>query len=261
MADNPVTPLDSGPAPGASGNPPVPPSQTVIPARSNVPKDAAGRVLFGGNVGRKPSRDGFKPGTPEYVEAKRAADRERKRRQRALEAAATPPPPLPASSSPGVPTQQDPSPAAGASATSFTTPPGNAGFASDSDPAAVPWQAESLKPLFEQLIAAAEEGRVGSFVAKCAEAGLTPKLLKEIESDAHWPKSSKILLCRSLPRLAAKWLNNSGISASYQDEVECVSAVILIVQNDVKLGQRLDTLIAELNKARSDTPAPAKTNV
>jgi hypothetical protein len=53
----------------------------------------------------------------------------------------------------------------------------------------VPWISETLTSLFEQLVEAAEEGRVENFLGKCEQAGLIGKLLKEIEGDAHFPKT------------------------------------------------------------------------
>ena len=69
-------------------------------------------------------------------------------------------------------------------------------------------------------------------------------LIKEIEADAGFPKAAVLLLKRSLPRLAAKWLNKAGISSEYQDELACVTAVLLIVQHDRKLSGKLDELIS-----------------
>lgn len=113
-----------------------------------------------------------------------------------------------------------------------------------------------MTSLVEELINAAEEGRVSSFVGKCSEAGIMPKLIKEIEQDTHFPKASKVLLKEALPRLAAKWLNRSGISAEYQDEVSVVTALLLIVQHDRKMSAKLDELIA---LARQQQPQEKKT--
>lgn len=84
-----------------------------------------------------------------------------------------------------------------------------------------------------------------SFVGKCEEAGITGELLKEIERDAHFPKAAKILLKESLPRLAAKWLNRSGVSAEYQDELTVVTALLLMIQSDRKNSAKLDELIEQ----------------
>ncbi|MGC3958121.1 MAG: hypothetical protein QM813_09345 [Verrucomicrobiota bacterium] len=129
------------------------------------------------------------------------------------------------------------------------------------EPPAVPWKPELLTDLVSELLDAAEEGRVGQFVAKCEEAGITGKLLKEIETDARFPKLAKIMLKRSLPRLAAKWLNRSGVSAEYQDELEVVTALLLMVQSDRKNSAKLDELIEQRRqeaKKRETPPTPAE---
>jgi hypothetical protein len=106
-----------------------------------------------------------------------------------------------------------------------------------------------LASLLDELLKAAEEFRVDAFVGKCEEAGITGKLLEEIERDAHFPKAAKILLKESLPRLAAKWLNRSGVSAEYRDELAVVTALLLMVQNDRKNSAKLDELIAQRKKS------------
>lgn len=130
----------------------------------------------------------------------------------------------------------------------------------DGDPPPVPWQPELLNDLLSELLDAAEEGRVAMFAGKCQEAGLMPKLCKEIEADAHFPKMAKVILKRSLPRLACKWLNATGISAEYHDEVAVVTALLLIIQSDRKNSAKLDELIAAKKTPETKTsPPPAAT--
>lgn len=100
------------------------------------------------------------------------------------------------------------------------------------------------------MLKAAEEGRVAKFAAKCSQLGEMPKLIKEIQEDAHFPETAKALLATSLPRLAAKWLNKSGLSAEYQDEVAVVTAILLIYQHDRKAMLKLDKIILELKAPR-----------
>lgn len=212
-------PVEKGPAPG----------QTPNPAPSSSAAHTAAQ--HGGLPGGKPRKDGLKPGTPEALAADREKDRLRKQGARAVAAQLKPEPAaLPAA----VPGAAQP-PVNGMAA----VPPGG--------PAApfVPWQAETIKPLVEKLLTAAEEGRVAIFAAKCKQLGEMSKLIKEIEEDAHFPAAAKVLLATSLPRLAAKWLNKSGISAEYQDEVACVTAILLIIQHDRKTAAKLDKLIAQ----------------
>jgi hypothetical protein len=136
--------------------------------------------------------------------------------------------------------------------------PGSPGESTPIEAPPVPWQPETLTGLVDELIEAAEENRVGNYLAKCAEAGLTPKLTKEIENDARFPKMSKALLKASIPRLAAKWLNRTGLSAEYQDELSVLTAVILIVKQGSALNTRFEELIVELKKSKTAAPAPVE---
>jgi phage terminase large subunit GpA-like protein len=164
-----------------------------------------------------------------------------------------------------------PEPAALPSAVPSATPAPANGLAvapgSAVDPAFVPWQADIIKPLVEDLLQAAEDGRVAQFAAKCKQLGDMPKLVKEIEADAHFPKAAKVLLTTSLPRLAAKWLNKSGISAEYQDELAVATAILLIIKHDRSTNAKLDELIAQTKSRKTPeskqeqvifgSPAPA----
>jgi hypothetical protein len=120
-----------------------------------------------------------------------------------------------------------------------------------------------LATITDKLLSAAEENRVGRFVARCQEAGLLPKLIQEIEADASFPTAAKALLKDSLPRLACKWLNRFGVSAEFRDELACVTAILLIVKNDKRTAARLDELIAmkkvELKKQEAATATAAAT--
>lgn len=89
---------------------------------------------------------------------------------------------------------------------------------------------------------------MAQFAAKCKQLGDMPKLVKEIQADAQFPKTAKVLLVTSLPRLAAKWLNKAGISAEYQDELACVTAVLIIVKHDRETSAKLDKLILQIKK-------------
>jgi hypothetical protein len=114
-----------------------------------------------------------------------------------------------------------------------------------------------LTDLVNELIEAAEKNRVKEFLERCAQAGLTAKLTKEIENDARFPATAKVLLKHAIPRLGAKWLNKAGISAEYQDEISVVTALILIVRNNAQVNARFDEIIEEQKKLKASAPAPA----
>jgi len=113
-----------------------------------------------------------------------------------------------------------------------------------------------LTDLVGLLIDAAEKNRVADYLQKCNEAGLTEKLVKKIGEDARFPESAKILLKNSIPRLIAKWMNKTGISGEYQDEVAVMTAVILIVKHNAGVDANFQEILAELKKQKT-APAPA----
>jgi hypothetical protein len=181
-------------------------------------------------------------------EADRKRDADRKRLAREAAAKVAEPPPLP-SAAPGTPPAPAPPPGAVLTAQPGLVPP------------PVPWSAEDLSGLIDELIEAAEAGRVEKFLADVAEAGLTGKLVKEIEADARFPKIAKSLLKQSIPRLCAKWLNKSGISAEWRDEVAVVTALVLIIVHDRQTRSKLDELIAahKAEKKRAEQEAKVVT--
>jgi hypothetical protein len=223
-----------GPAPGAGGN-------AADPAGA-----AASVAAFGGNATGRASKVKFPAGTPEGDEERRRDERERKAAARAVARKMVEPPTLP-SAAPGV-----------ADSVPQKVPVQFGGDGAEVSAPPVLWQPDTLTDLVSELLDAAEAGRVASFAAKCQEGGLMPKLCREIEADAHFPKTAKIILKRSLPRLAAKWMNKAGISAEFQDEVAVLTAMLLILQHDRKMSGKLDELIAS-NKQRSTAPPAATT--
>jgi hypothetical protein len=178
------------------------------------------------------------PGSPQAEAADKKNDLERHKLARETAVQLAEPPALPSAVAPGAGPGPAPAATLALNGSGEAAPP-------------VPWQAETLTGLVDELVEAAEENRVGNFIGKCAEAGLTPKLCKEIEADAHFPKMAKTLLKHSIPRLAAKWLNRAGLSAEWQEEISVLSAIILIIKQQAKVNTRLEELIQQ-NKQ----PAP-----
>ena len=117
-----------------------------------------------------------------------------------------------------------------------------------------------LRPLSDELIETAETVMNGALKNKCAKAKLPGQVQNEIAQAAKWQPLPKKALQHSLPRLAAKYANKSGLSAEYQDEVVCAGAVLSIGANYMMLCQRLDKLILAANppdpKAKTPVNAP-----
>ena len=248
VADVPTT------KPGSAVAPPL--AQEPLAGASGVaPVEirAASPAKFGGNPsGRKLSVFKHPPGTPEGIEERRKADAERKKAEREASAKMVEPPPLPSAGTPL--DRQSFAPAGGV---------GPVPVGSSPVPEAPPvlWQPDLLAGLVNQLLKSAEENRVARFVARCKQAGILGELLREIERDAHFPQAAVVLLKDSLPRLACKWLNKFGVSAEFRDELQCVTAILLIVKNDKATASRLDELLA-LKRAedrKADKPKEPET--
>jgi hypothetical protein len=198
---------------------------------------------FGGNRGGKKRADGLPPGSPQALEADRKKDRERKQAQRVL----AEPPPLP-SAGPGL---ANPAPAA---------PGGEVPGGGPAGPPPVPWEPQLVKEFTDELIEAAEAGRVEKFTGKARNAKIPERVVREIGTDSRFPASIKKSLQISTPRVAAKWLNKAGVSAEYADEVAFIGSLGALFIQGRKLSAKLDKLI-ELAKQPQPTlgpgPAPA----
>ena len=198
---------------------------------------------FGGNRGGKKRADGLPPGSPQALAADKEKDRLRKQALREAAAKLAEPPPLP-SAIPGLA-----NPTAPAS-------PGEVPGADAASPPPIPWEPALIREFTDELIEAAEDGRVQKITGKAREARIPERVVKEISNDAHYPASAKKSLQISTPRVTAKWLNKAGVSAEYADELAFVTSLGAIFIQGRKLSQKLDKLIELANQPQ---PAPAST--
>jgi hypothetical protein len=198
---------------------------------------------FGGLRGGKPRTDGLVPGSPEAAAADRERDARRKREKTAKEREKAKVDPAPLPSSPVA--SPAPTPGAGEIAQPGAAP---VSF--------VPWDAQTLKPLFDQLIPTVEDLHVDHLTGMAEEAKLPPEFVKEIGRDARWPGPSRKAIEISAPQVAAKWLNKSGISAENQPEVVLGTAIVSIVVSHRKLALKLEKLLqarkAEMSRTDSN---------
>lgn len=243
--DNTILPAAGGAPAGAPsgesvaspiGGGPAPVVAAPVGAAQQVP-------LFGGFRGGRRRKDGLAPGSPEALAADREKDRLRKERVRVKLAAV--PAPLP-SAAPGAP---GPGPEVGGG------PDDGSGFDAASP---VPWDSSSLAPLFSQIIPAAESLATGQIVSRAIKAKLPAQAVREIEAECKWAEPAKKALEIEGPRLAAKWLNKTGVSAENQPEVVCLSALAVIGVSHFKLLQRLDKLVALANVGGSSVSPGAR---
>lgn len=202
--------------------------------------------LFGGFRGKQKRRDDLVAGSPEAAAADREKDRLRKQRLRDAQRASDPPT-LPAfpdgvPSAPGVGAVPSPAPVPGVGAPDLAGAP-------------VPWDAATLDPIFRQLLPTIELSLATSLTSRAQKAKLPGELVTEIRKDAAWPAPTKRAVEIAAPRVAAKWLNRSGLSAEYQDEVLLGTAAAAILAQHSMLLRKLDKLIDGDKPAEEAKPA------
>lgn len=240
------------PLPGPSTTPPVETPKPTSPASASAdsPSAKVTAPLFGGYRGGRKRADGLKGGSKEAVLADREKDRLRKERDRQAGRALLEPAPLP--SAPGAPSAGAPSagapaggpePALAGSITASFGSPRPDSFAPA--PAFIPWEAQSLKPLFDQLIPTVETLTVHTLTHRAEKAKLPTELVKEIGRDAAWNAPARKAVELTAPQVAAKWLNKAGLSAENQAELVLGTAIVSIAANQTLLLRKLDKLIAE----------------
>jgi hypothetical protein len=230
-----------GTTPGPSPSPTVAPNGTagqpaVAPAAPGAKESAP---LFGGLRGGRARADGLVPGSPEAVEADRKKDRLRKKADRKQ--------------------KQDPPPLPSANGTPHTTQaaPGGVVPVPGSEAAPViPWTAEDLKPIFDQLVPALEELSKTQITERAFKAKLPQDVLQEVCASAEWPELAKKGVQYSGPHVGAKWLTQFGIPAENKYEVVLVTAAASIAANHFKVLRRLDKLIALSAAQKKEDPKP-----
>ena len=114
------------------------------------------------------------------------------------------------------------------------------------------WQAGDLLPVTRNAVPLFEALCQKPVLKKARRANLPKEVLAEIERDSRWPDGSKKMLADTGSALAAKYLNKSGVSAAFKDEVNFGVALCSIAAGQIALQRRLDALIAA-----SQAPAPA----
>lgn len=162
-------------------------------------------------------------------EAKRSKWRDKSRAAHARKSGGVPPVPPP----PGV----SPAPAVGGQPPAAVDPAGP-----------VPWTADLLRPIFGEVVPAVERARMKSRLSLAEKVG--PEAVEVVKEKGGWPEPAKLTVINSGSRCAAKWLNKSGLSAEYSDEVALVGAIAAIAAGDRMVDQTLRKLIADKEEQR-----------
>jgi hypothetical protein len=127
---------------------------------------------------------------------------------------------------------------------SHQAPPGDRGPDVDAAPApAVPWSADPLRPLIDELVKICEGARVENLASKAREAKLPDTLCREIAKDSAYPVQAKGMICAGGASVAAKALNKAGIGAENADVVTLLGGLIIIRAQGQSLEKKLEELI------------------
>jgi len=175
------------------------------------------------------------------VEADKKRDRDRKEAARRPSAPLALPPALPSALENGNGAVQAPpgGPAPGVPGPDLQAAP------------VIPWNPDTLRPLFEELVDAAEEGRVEKFRTVAAQGGLPEGLVKEIAGDAKYSPVMKRTICSTAPNVMAKTMNRLGVSGEYSDEAILATALTANLIQSRRLMAKLENLIEEAKAAKA----------
>lgn len=126
-------------------------------------------------------------------------------------------------------------------------------------PPPVPWTADTLRPLFAELVPVLETMRIDSL--KSAAAKISPECVALVSSKAPWNPAAKTTLVTSGAQVGAKWLNRFGISADNAPEVAFGIAAASILVGDWILSRELAKLGAEAKAEREKAKKEESANV
>lgn len=107
-----------------------------------------------------------------------------------------------------------------------------------------------IKDFTDELVEAMEVGRVTKFTTLARDGGLPSAAVSKIKEDSHYHRASKAGLQSSIPRLACKYLNKTGVSGEYAEEVKLVGSMTAIFLQGRKLQATLEELIEQTRKLR-----------
>jgi hypothetical protein len=107
-----------------------------------------------------------------------------------------------------------------------------------------PWTPEELKEVVSELIGLFEEWDKTDSVKTARAAKLSDDLVKQIEQDASMPAFCKGVFVRTIPALAAKYLNQAGLPATGKDETLLLMAVLYMAYDKFSRSRDIKKLAA-----------------
>lgn len=225
------------------------------PASAPAPVPPAPRPAdFGGNASGRPlTKFKFPAETAEGKEERRKHDTDRKAAARAVADKLVEPPCLPSAGAPGSgPLPPKPvdfvTGAVGASGPTQIAP----------DPDFIPWDADTLAELTDEIVEGCEEGRCSKFRNLALEYKLNERTADKLSATGKYKPAIKRTLKKTAPRATANLLNRL-LPGSGRYSAEGVLAIALVanfVHGRRALSETRRIIEEELAREKSKTPPP-----
>lgn len=107
-----------------------------------------------------------------------------------------------------------------------------------------------IQQFTNEIINTLEASRVNKLTTIAREGGLPSDLVKRVREGAAYQPAAKIGLQDSVPRVACKYLNKTGVSAEYAEEVKLVGSLAAVMLQGRKLQATLEEMIEQTRKLR-----------
>lgn len=211
----------------------LPPATDGAPPASPVEDSQAETQVASSPAGTGDSGRGRGSSTPEQ----RQLWRDRKRAQRLKKTASGASSQLPPTLPPSLPSTP---PTAADSVSPKTIPVTGLPLAEIVPP--VSWNEQELAEITAELIETLEQWDKSSDVKKARALNIGGRLLEQIEADAGIPKFCKTIWKKYLPKMAAKWLNKSGVSSEYEAETALALSALYYIYDKSQRGKEIKKL-------------------
>lgn len=107
----------------------------------------------------------------------------------------------------------------------------------------VEWTSEELAEITQELILVLQQSDRESLRKKCLAANLPPDLTRDILGEAEMPLFCSKIFEKTLPRIAAKYLNMAKFDLAYKDEGMVVVALAYYLWSRMSRDKRLKKVV------------------
>lgn len=121
--------------------------------------------------------------------------------------------------------------------------------APDPSPGPIAWDPALLRPILTEAINAKEKADLRDLISEAEPLG--PEAVALVKQEGSWPDPIKVTLVSSGSKCGAKWLNRSGLSAEWADEVAIAGAVAALATSKHILINKLRAMAKRVEEAKA----------